>query len=64
MSEEASSIGRDYDPGGERLSADSDPREAFLTYVDEKHAGAIGDMKFTLQDFRDYIDELRKRPRK
>jgi hypothetical protein len=38
MSEETSSIGRDYDPGGDRLSADSDPREAFLTYLDEKHA--------------------------
>jgi hypothetical protein len=32
------STGRDYDPGGDRLSADSDPREAFLTYLDEKHA--------------------------
>lgn len=55
------SIARDYDPNGERLSADSDPREAFLTYVDEIHGGAIGDMGFTLQHFRDYIDELRKR---
>ena len=58
------STGRDYDPGGERLSADSDPREAFLTYVDAKHAGAIGDMKFTLQDFREHIARLRKRQRK
>jgi hypothetical protein len=55
------STGRDYDPGGERLSADSDPREAFLTYVDEKHTGAIGDMGFTFQNFKDYIAELRRR---
>jgi hypothetical protein len=32
-----------------------------LTYLDEKHAGEIGDMGFTFQNFKDYIGELRKR---
>ena len=36
------------------------PRNEYLTYSASVQAGAVGDMDFTLQDFRDYIERLRK----
>jgi hypothetical protein len=36
------SIAEHYDPDGDKLSASTDPLEAFLTYRDEVRAGAVG----------------------
>ena len=40
------------DPDQELLTPDPDPVAAYLTYLDEVHAGAVGDCGFTLADFR------------
>ena len=46
----------DYDPDDE-MPTDTDPLEAYQTYVDDGH----GDMGFTLEDFERYIAEMRQR---
>jgi hypothetical protein len=51
----------DYDPADEKLTASSSPAAAYLTYVDEKIAGAVGKCKFTLEDFERHISELQER---
>jgi hypothetical protein len=51
----------DYDPADEKLTASSSPAVAYLTYVDEKIAGAVGECKFTLEDFERHISELQER---
>jgi hypothetical protein len=55
------SIADDYDPDGDRPSADSDPVATYLTYLEDKRLGAVGEMEFTLDDFKAYIAGLRKR---
>jgi len=45
------SIADDLDPDGD-MSADADPITEYLTYLDCVNAGAVGDMGFTLEDFR------------
>jgi hypothetical protein len=45
----------DYDPDDE-MPTDTDPVEAYQTYVDDN-----GDMGFTLEDFERYIAEMRRR---
>ena len=49
----------DYDPDDE-MPTDTDPLEAYQTYVDDRDAGH-GDMGFTLEDFERYIAEMRQR---
>jgi hypothetical protein len=49
----------DYDPDDE-MPTDTDPLEAYQTYVDDRDAGH-GDMGFTLEDFERYIAAMRKR---
>src|ERR1700736_5956632 len=46
MSEDAPNfcIADDYDPDGDRPSADSDPMAAYLTYLEDKRLGAVGEM--------------------
>jgi hypothetical protein len=63
MPENASeySIAGDYDPGQEILSAESDPMAAYLTYLADVTGGAVGNMHFTLEDFKAYIAGLRQR---
>ena len=53
----------DYDPDDE-MPTDTDPLEAFQTYVDDRDAGHGGDMGFTLEDFERYIAEMRRRSRR
>jgi hypothetical protein len=57
------SIARDYDPGQEILSAESDPIAACLTYLADVTGGAVGNMGFTVDDFREYINSLKQRRR-
>jgi hypothetical protein len=52
----------DYDPDDE-MSTDTDPLEAYLTYVEDRDAGH-GDMGFTLEDFVRYIAKMRERRRR
>jgi hypothetical protein len=51
-------IADDYDPDGD-VSPNADPTEyrAYLTHV---RGGMVGDMGFTLDDFKTYIAGLRK----
>jgi hypothetical protein len=49
----------EYDPDDE-MPTDTDPLEAYQTYVDDRDAGH-GDMRFTLGDFERYIAEMRQR---
>ena len=46
------SIARDYDPG-------QDPMGAYLTYLADVTGDAVGNMHFTLDDFKAYIAGLR-----
>jgi hypothetical protein len=55
------SIARDYDPYNEILSAGSNPMAAYLTYLADVTGGAVGNMHFTLDDFKTYIAGLRQR---
>jgi hypothetical protein len=55
------SIARDYDPGQEILSAESDPMAAYLTYLADVTGGAVGNMGFTVADFREHINGLKQR---
>jgi hypothetical protein len=50
------SIARDYDPSQEILSAESDPMAAYLTYLADFTGGAVGNIGFTVDDFREYRD--------
>jgi hypothetical protein len=59
MREDPYTIRDDYDPGGNHLSADTDPVSAFLTYKADI-GGMVGDMGFTLTDFREHIESLRR----
>jgi hypothetical protein len=34
---------------------------AYLTYLEDKRLGAVGEMGFSLEDFKAYIAGLRKR---
>jgi len=36
------SIADDYDPDGDRPSADSDPVSAYLMYLEDKRLGVVG----------------------
>ena len=49
----------EYDPDDE-VPTDTDPLEAYQTYVDDRDAGQ-GDMGFTLGDFERHIAEMRQR---
>jgi hypothetical protein len=42
------------------MPTDTDPLEAYQTYVDDRDAGN-GDMGFTLEDFERYIAQMRRR---
>jgi hypothetical protein len=55
------SIARDYNPYNESLCAESDPMGGYLTYLADVTRGAVGNMHFTLEDFKAYIAGLRKR---
>ena len=63
MPEEAPeySIARDYDPYDVSLSAESDPMAAYLTYLADVTGGAVGNMGFTVDDFREHINGLKQR---
>lgn len=52
-------IADDLDPDGD-MSPDADPMAEYLTYPDRVGEGAVGDMGFTLEDFKGYIAGLRK----
>lgn len=56
--ERAYSIADDYDPDGE--TAGADPLTEYLTYLSHVHEGAVGDISFSLDDFKRYIAGLRK----
>jgi hypothetical protein len=49
----------DHDPDDE-MPTDTDPLEAYQTYVEDRDGGH-GDMGFTLEDFERYIAEIRRR---
>jgi len=51
-------ISRDLDPDGD-IRADADPVAEYLTYLADVRGGAVGDMGFTLEDFKAYIAGLR-----
>jgi hypothetical protein len=42
------------------MSADADPVAAYLTSLEDTRLGAVGEMGFTLEDFKTYIAGLRK----
>ena len=56
-------IGDDYNPDGDILHG-ADPMPEYHTYLDCVRAGAVGDIKFTVEDFRRYITGLRANTRK
>jgi len=47
-------IAEHYDPDRE-MSPNADPLSAYLTYVADVRGGAVGEMRFSLQDFKQYI---------
>lgn len=53
-------IREDYDPNGKRLTADTDPMDAYLTYQDAVRLSYVRDMGFTLTDFREHIASLHR----
>ena len=55
-------IANDYDPDGD-MSTNADPMAEFLTYLSHVRGAAVGDMGFTLDDFKRYIAGLRKNPK-
>jgi hypothetical protein len=55
-------ITEDLDPDDD-MPGDADPMAEYLTYLADVRGGAVGDMGFTLEDFKRYIAGLRKRPR-
>jgi hypothetical protein len=48
----------DYDPDGD-MPAGADPLTEYLTYLSHVHEGAVGDMGFSLSDFKAYIASRR-----
>jgi hypothetical protein len=48
-------IAEHYDPDRE-MSPNADPLSAYLTYVADVRGGAVGEMRFSLQDFKQYTD--------
>jgi len=50
-------IADDFDHDGDILHG-ADPMAEYLTYLDCVPAGAVGNMGFTLEDFKRYIAEL------
>jgi hypothetical protein len=52
-------IADDYDPDGD-ISAKTNPVTAYRTYLGDVRGGMVGDMGFTLDDFRTCIGGLRK----
>jgi hypothetical protein len=52
-------IANDYDPDGD-MSAKANPVTAYRTYLRDVRGGMVGDMGFTLDDFKTYIAGLRK----
>jgi hypothetical protein len=59
MADQDFTIGDFYDVDGNILSWDSDPLEAFLTYLDEIRRGAVGDLGLSLADFERHIAALK-----
>ena len=47
-------IADDYDPDGD-ISADANPVTAYRAYLRDVRGGMVGDMGFTLDDFKTYI---------
>ena len=52
-------IADDYDPDGD-MSPNAYPVTAYWTYLRDVRGGMVGDMGFTLDDFKTYIAGLRK----
>jgi hypothetical protein len=52
-------IADDYDPDGD-MSPNANPVTAYRTYLRDVRGGMVGDMGFTLDDFKTYIAGLRK----
>jgi hypothetical protein len=52
-------IADDYDPDDE-MSAKANPMTAYRTYLRDVRGGMVGDMGFTLDDFKTYVAGLRK----
>jgi hypothetical protein len=52
--ERAYSIADDYDPDGD-MPAAADPLTAYLTCLEDVRLGGVGDMGFSLEDFKRYI---------
>jgi hypothetical protein len=52
-------IADDYDPDGD-ISPDADPITEYRTYLRDVRGGMVGDMGFTLDDFKTYIAGMRK----
>jgi hypothetical protein len=52
-------IADDYDPDGD-MSPNADPTTEYRAYLSNVSGGMVGDMEFTLDDFKTYIAGLRK----
>jgi hypothetical protein len=52
-------IADDYDPDGD-MSPNADPATEYRAYLSNVRGGMVGDMRFTLDDFKTYIAGLRK----
>ena len=52
-------IADDYDPDGD-ISSNADPMREYRRYLADVRGGMVGDMGFTLDDFKTYIAGLRK----
>jgi hypothetical protein len=52
-------IADDYDPDGD-MSPNADPTTEYRAYLNHARGGMVGDMGFTLDDFKAYIAGLRK----
>jgi hypothetical protein len=53
------SIATDLDPKG-TIRADADPEAEYKAYMANVIVGTVKDMGFTLEDFKRYIEGLRK----
>jgi hypothetical protein len=53
------SIADDCDPMGD-MSPNADPATEYRVYLSNVRGGMVGDMGFTLDDFKTYIAGLRK----
>jgi hypothetical protein len=52
-------IADDYDPDGE-MSPNANPATEYRAYLANVRGGMVGDMGFTLDDFKTYIAGLRE----